>query len=132
MSLKNSWGIICPVDCFCKDPEARKQVLEGRRLSDEVTAQLRTRRSERALAAGEKRLEIQRQLNISWGDLASLESELFHISLMKKKTLPRASRLIKDAIRIYKIIKPFSKVIEKYEMLLKHPEMDEYYFRLEL
>ena len=133
LKLKTHWGIACPSDCFCKDADARKMVLEGRRLSDlaALMSRLQSGWAEGALNAGENRLDIQRRLNMSWSDLAKFECELYHISLMQKKTLPKAARFVKDVLRIYKTISPYSKLIEKYEKLLKHPESDEYYLNME-
>jgi len=76
--------------------------------------------TEGAIKVGLKRLEIERRHNVSWSDIAQLECEIFQISLMKKNTMPKDDRLIKDIIRIYKIIHPYSNLIEKYEKLMVH------------
>jgi len=132
MSLRDHWGIVCPLDCFCNNPNARKLVMEGRRLNDTIKSLIQSDRLDEALKVGEKRLEIQRQLNMSWGQCASLECALFHLAIRKKETLSRAEQYIQSALKVFRIIRPFSKLIEKYEMLLKHPEMDEYYLKLEM
>ena len=106
-------------------------MVEARHLGDKMKSRLQTGSQEGVLVAGEKRLEIQRRLNISCSEIARLECELYHISIMKKKTLPKADALIKDVLRIYKIIQPYSKLIEKYEKLSKYPESDENYLKLE-
>ena len=31
-NLKLNWGIICPEDCFCKNPEKRKLILKAKQL----------------------------------------------------------------------------------------------------
>ena len=131
MSLRDHWGIGCPLDCFCNDLNARKLVMEEKRLNDVIKSLVQSGCLGEALTIGEKRLETLRQLNMSWGRCASLECALFHLAIRKKETLPRAEKCVRSALKVFRIIRPFSKLIAKYEMLLKHPEVDEYYLKLE-
>jgi len=126
-SLKLNWNIVCPVNCYCKDPEARKLVMEGRRLNDDIQFLADRANTEEALLAGEKLLDIYRKLNLSWTQRASINFDLFQISLMKRKTFSKAQRYIKVTLQIYKAICPNSKFTKRYERLQKRPESDEHY-----
>lgn len=127
MTLKLNWNIVCPTDCYCKDPNARKLVMEGRRLNDEIQFQADRGNTEAALMAGEKLLEIHGKFNLSWTQRASINLDLFRISLMKRKTLARADRYIQATLQVYKAICPYSKFTQNFERLQKRPDMDEHY-----
>jgi len=109
VTLKAKWGITCALDCFCKDPGARKLVLEGRRLNDDINSAAAAGSIEGILKACEKRLEIEVELNMSWSEIAKLGSELYRIALMKERTFPKAYQFLKDIQELNGIIRPHSK-----------------------
>ena len=131
-TLFNTWGIVCPSNCFCKDPTARKLVLEGRRIKDEVDDLAGRGWIEKALLTASKLLEIQRRLNISWLCRASTEFYCFQIALRLRKTLGRAEQYIRAVREMYWVICPYSVyTTRRYEKLLAHPELDPNYLIME-
>ena len=131
LTLQDSWGVTCPDDCYCKDIEARKLVLEGRRLFVELHSWFSRGVTEKSLVVGEKILEIQRQLNVSWFKRGLMYNDLFTIAVMNKKTLHRAEGYIRAALDIFRNVCPYSKITEKCERRLKHPELEANYLKME-
>ena len=105
-SLKLNWNIVCPVNCYCKDPEARKLVMEGRRLNDDIQFHADRSNTREALSAGDKLLGIHRRLNLSWTQRAFIKIDLFQISLMKRETIFKTYQYIRDTLQVYKSICP--------------------------
>ncbi len=66
-SLKVNWGITCLADCYCKNPQSKKLVLHGKKLYEEMTSLATEGRVQDALKTGDELLEIDAQLNTSYG-----------------------------------------------------------------
>lgn len=131
-TLLNTWGITCPAGCYCKDPTARQLVLEGRCIKNKVDFQAGRGWIEDALNSGEKLLDIQRRLNLSWICKTGTELYLFQIAVRSRKTLDQAEPYIKAVNQVYSIICPYSEsTSRKYEKLLSDPENDGNYMIME-
>lgn len=131
-SLKFNWGITCPDDCYCKDPAVRKLVLEGRKLDFLMENWAVIGETEASLMAGEKLLDILRELNISWIHWAAIEFDLFRIALMKRKTFAKACNYIRAVANVYRIITPYSKYTRNYEKLAVEPKEDGHYLMMDM
>lgn len=129
--LLSFWGITCSKECFCNDHSIQQLVLEGRKLDKEMKALAEKGWTEDALLAGEKLVDIQTTLNVSWLDKARTNFFCFQIALQRRKTLQRARKHIQAAYDVYKTICPYSENTLKYERLLDHPETDDNYLCME-
>ncbi len=130
-TLLTTWGITCPENCFCKDLEIRKLVLEGRKINAKIDDCAGKGWIEDALEFGEKMLDIQKRLHSSWVCLAGTEFYLFQVALRKKKTMTKAGPYIKAVVDVYKTISPYSEKTQKYERILNHPDTDGNYLIME-
>jgi len=126
-ALYINWGFQCPDDCFCKDPIARKLVADGKELDTRMDVYVMRGRIEEALEAGNKLLEIQRKLNVSWTCRAEMELQLFKIAVRSSKTMEKRGEHIEAALEIGSTVCPYSEVTKKYEKFANHPETAEYY-----
>jgi len=135
--IKNSTlhlsGITCPTDCSCKDPAVRNLVNEAAKLYHSAILNfVRENQMGAAMEAGERLLDIHRQLNMSWVDRANAEHLLFQIALMKSEFLLKAVEFIGSVVELYKKICPYSeRLTKKYEKLLDQPESHFNYLRID-
>jgi len=125
--LAANWGISCPKDCFCKDINSRKLVIKGRRIHKEMSLLVGQKQTEEALEFGDKFLNIQRLLDVSWLKRVETEYHCFQIALMRQETLCRAKEYLSNVFRFYKANCPYSLFTKTCENLLKHPETDRNY-----
>jgi len=130
-TLRNKWGIICPADCFCKDPAGRSLTNDAQKLAMEMQAMGQRGHTEQALKAGEKLLVIQKRLNGPWVFRALTNFNLFEIAVMQKKTLPRANGYIQAAVDIFKTIIPYSNSTTRMVAMMNNPKMDPNYLIME-
>ena len=84
-SMEYSWGIKCPPDCFCKNPHVKKLVMEGRRCSKEMLKLGSKGRIEDALKAGDRLLEIEKELNFSWNQRAIINWDMYEMTVASEK-----------------------------------------------
>jgi len=122
-------GIVCPPDCYCKDPQARKLVQEGIKANDHMEKPLYLSTPgefEKAFETGEKLLAIQKRL-----DGPSLEVRvsthfiLFQLAIKKKETMmAKALEHLEAAVKILKDIIPFSERTQMMMDCLEHPEAE--------
>ena len=120
--MSSTHGIICPSDCFCYDPAILALVRKGRKIRPTINELSSQNKIEEALAAGEKLLDIQRRLNISWTSVGITEINLFNIAVKKSETRSRAEQYIRSAVELFRNICPYSENMTKgMERLLKHP-----------
>ncbi len=126
--LYSRFGITCPLYCFCKDSDTEKLVIEGRKLDEKMLVMHQNFRLDEALAAGEKLIKIDRQINTSWILRSHFYENLFEIAIGSKKTIPRARHYLQSCLEIRRIIFPFSKQCTlRLEELLKTPEKHKNY-----
>lgn len=131
-SLYSVRDITCPTDCLCYDSATLALVQEGRQLFKTTIHLYRLLKTEEALAAGEKLLDIHRRLNLSMVYRALTEYLLFQIAVMKSETLPRAKEYIRSAVELFRKICPFSESqTKKYEKLLEFPESHPNYKKID-
>ncbi len=126
-TLRNKWGIICPADCFCKDPDGRRLTKDCLQLSREMQMMGQMGHTEQALEVGEKLLETQKILNCPWIPRAQANFSLFEISIMDKETLPRANGYIQAVVNIFQTIIPYSKSTAKMVALMNNPKLNHNY-----
>jgi len=120
-SLEYSWGIKCPPDCFCKNPRVKKLVMEGRRCSKEMLKLGSKGRIEDALKAGDRLLEIEKELNFSWNLRAIINWDMYEMAVASEKMDDaRAKKYLQNYLEINKIMAPYSKYTEPCELLLKN------------
>jgi len=85
-------------------------------------------KTEEALAAGDKLLDIHRRLNISWIYRGFTYSILFRIAISRSELLPRAKEYIRSAVEIFSQIFPYSeKHTLLFKQMLERPETDSNY-----
>lgn len=131
-TLLTTWGITCPSNCYCKDPSIRQLVIEGRRIKAKIDVMAGRGWTEDALEAGDKLMDIQRRLGVSWICQMSTQLYLFQIALRTLKTLDKAERYIQAVHSVYSVICPYSESTTiKYERMLTHPETDGNYLIME-
>ena len=65
LKLVCRYGIICPSDCVCKDVTVRQMVLKGRRISDNISNQMRNGQPMAALENLKQLLKIQKMVPTS-------------------------------------------------------------------
>jgi len=125
-NLKFNWGIICPNDCFCKNPEKRKLILEAKQLYDQMreSSTLSAR-----VEAGVKMLNIYEVLGISWVQKADLlyklcqmDSPVMATNSRKVEKRSRRQQYFIDYLKIRRIISPLE---------FMDPEMDEFLKRVD-
>jgi len=121
--MSSTHGIICPSDCFCYDPAILALVRKGRKIRPTINELSSQNKIEEALAAGEKLLDIQRRLNISWTSVGITEINLFNIAVQKSETRSRAEQYIRSAVELFRNICPYSENMTKVmERLPEHPD----------
>ena len=121
--LLSTFGIACPIDCPCHDPGIRVLIQEGRQLTTTMMNLHRQHKTEEALAAGEKVMDIHRRLNVSWTYLAIMGVNLFMIASSRSDTFPRAKEYILSTVELFRKMCPYSeKRTKAYEKLLEYPE----------
>ena len=88
--LLSAFGITCPVDCFCYDPDTWTLVQKGRKLYETIiTLANEQEMTEEAVLAGDKLLDIYRRLNVSWYFRGFVEHNLFQIAIRKSGDSPQ-------------------------------------------
>ena len=82
---------------------------------------------EECLKAGEKLLEIHRQLNWSWREKAAVHHYLYEVAVTSSKTASKVVHHLEESLKIRRILTPYSDVTTSHELilnqLLKHPNM---------
>lgn len=121
--LKDTWGIVCPPDCICKNAETRKLVVNGKRLYQEMIRSAAIGRVEDGIKAGEKLLEIHQELNFSWAQIASVHIYLFQIAITESCREDFARYHLEASLKMRRIAAPFSEHTAMCEELIKHPEV---------
>jgi len=127
-SLLHEKGIVCPLDCYCKDPQVWELVREGVVLRNAYMTVVNCaahRDIEMAIHIGEKMLGIEKRLNNSFDTQASLHFALFNlIALLKKKEMlmPMALRHLEAGTKISRCIAPYSQTTSCFEKYLNDPE----------
>jgi len=130
--LSSFHGFTCPADCACSYPSFRALVCETKQIYATIIELARQYKTREALDAGDKLLDIQRRLNISWVYRGLTEYNLFRIAVMKSETIPRAKQYIQSAVELFRNICPYSKELTKsMEKLLEHPETEPDYLRID-
>ena len=77
-------------------------------------------RIEDALNAGDRVLEIEKELNFSWNQRAIINWDMYEMAIAsEKKDDARAKKYLQNSLEINKIIAPYSKDTELYESLMK-------------
>ena len=109
--MSSTHAIICPSDCICYDPAILALVREGRKIRPTIIEFSSQNKTEEALAAGDKLLDIQRRLNISWTSMGITEISLFNIAVKKWETRSRAKDYIRSAVEFN--ICPYSENMTK-------------------
>ena len=125
-------GIICPTDCACSNPSFRAQLCETKKIFATIIELARQYKTEEALYAGEKLLDIYRRLNIFWVYQGLMDYNLFRIAVARSKTLPRAKKYIQSAVELFRKICPYSEELTGFMgELLDHPETESDYLLID-
>ncbi len=126
------YGITCPTDCYCYDPAVLDLVKEAKQIRETLLDLVNRYKTEEALVAGERLLDIHRRLDTSWVYPAFMGFRLFQIAVRKSVLLPRAKDHIRSAVELFRKICPYSeKLTKKYEKLLDRPETDRNYLMID-
>ena len=98
----------------------KKLVIEGRRCSKEMLKLGSKGRIEDSLKAGDRLLEIEKELNFSWNLRAIINWDMYEMAIAGEKIdVARAEKYLRTSLEINKIIAPYSKDTELYESLMK-------------
>ena len=133
-SLRVNWGITCPADCFCMDPQSKKLVVEGKRFLNEMHQLASKGRTDAALVAGDRVLEIDRELNMLWTHRGAINIFLFQMAIASSKTEAMAKQYLESSVKVSRILSPLSEETRMSEELLKCVEKynDNYPKKLEM
>jgi len=119
--LKSKWGIICPNDCACKDPEVRLLAMKGKPLFRKMLSSMEKGRTMDVCIAAEMVLDIYDQLvHISWVQRAEVLMVLVgeRLTLEGKYTWDMKHRVL-EWLKIHRVIFPFSPFNEDLEIIIK-------------
>lgn len=83
--LELNWGMTCPADCFCKTLPVKELIVEGKRYFKEMLISGSKGRIEDALNAGDRVLEIEKELNFSWNHRAIINWDLYEMAIASTK-----------------------------------------------
>ena len=120
VKLWATWGITCPPDCYCMDPQARELVREGRRLNRRIDALVETGQTDEALFLGDKVVDIERRLNLSWVLQTFTHLRLYDVAaVLSNIRLDKAVRHLTAMLQVYRAFIPYSKYTKKFEDLLQ-------------
>ena len=114
-SLKFNWGITCPPDCYCNNPQAKKLILEGKKLYKSMLSLDTEGRLEDALEVGENLLKTDAQLNTAcWVQRADIYFKLFEMAAdqpnRSEKEKMRIRQYLQSTHDICMIISPYGKI----------------------
>lgn len=126
--LYRSWGITCPIDCYCRDPHAKKLAAEGKELYQQMIRFASMGRIKEALKAGDKMLENDMEINCYWTQRFAFNFFLFEIAEATPETEAKARQYLKSCVQLGRILAPYSEETKRYEELLDHPETNSYYY----
>jgi len=123
--LANRYGIICPEDCYCRDSNARRLVLEGRKFHTEMSVLVGRGRIEEALEFGEKLLGIHRLLNVSIVEQFETEYHCYQIAKLGGETLEsRAKKYLQNVHDFHNRVCKYSEFTKTCKsLLMQYPEM---------
>jgi len=119
--LKNKWGIICPEDCACKDPEVRLLAMKGKPLFRKMLSSMEKGRTMDACIAAEMVLDIYDQLvNISWVQRGEVIMVLVgeRLKLEGQYSLDMKDRVL-EWLKIHRVVFPFSPINHDLERVIK-------------
>jgi len=89
-------------------------------------------KSDKALVAGEKLVEIYGHFNVSWGYPSLTYFLLFRVAVQRSKLLPKAKHYIWSAAEIFGKICPYSeRSTKRIVKLFEHPETDPNYTKID-
>jgi len=125
MNLAMNWGFTCPADCYCKNPDVKMLILEANEAYRQLLLLGSKGRVEEALKAGERVVEIHEQLNISWVPKTSIRNLMADVAVSSSRTEERAKKYMKEALKVLKIISPYSEKTKMQEELLEG--LEEYF-----
>jgi len=110
--MAEDYGITCPTDCSCYDPVVWA-----------LPTLANQHKTIEALEAGDKLVDIYRNLNVSWIYLGFTYLFLFRVAVGRSETLPKAKEYIRSVVELFRVICPYSEAhTKKYEKLLENPE----------
>lgn len=121
-TMRLSWGFTCPADCYCKDPDVRKLILEGKEAFKKLVLSGSKGRLDEAMKAGERVLEIHGQLNLSRTGKASVHNFMFELAVCSSRTEERAKKHLEESLKVVRITAPYSEKNMAQEELLKNLE----------
>ncbi len=121
-TMRLSWGFTCPADCYCKDPDVRKLILEGKEAFKKLLQSGSKGRLDEAMKADERVLEIHEQLNISWTGKASIHNFMFEVAVCSSRTEEKAKRHLEGSLKVVRVTAPYSEKTMSQEVLLENLE----------
>jgi hypothetical protein len=132
LSLQTKWGITCPEDCPCRDPERRKIIRQSRELDSIIYQMGSTMNPEGALRAVKK---LVKNLESNFHILMNLQRAYhdgFQIAIMKRKTISLGKEYAKKSYDIISSLQhPLSRDVLDGKRWMENPEMHRNYLQLE-
>jgi len=98
--LENTWGIVCDVDCFCRNPEILAMVEEYRGLYWDIDFLLASRNVSDAMRNVRRRLQMLDAIHASLTDRLHAFNEGFQAGIMNRETLEEAKNYARCAYKI--------------------------------
>lgn len=99
-----------------------KLCMEGKQLYKEMLSLASKGRIEDSLKAGEKLLEIDRELNPSWIQRVVITFYMFEFAMVNPKTKKKARSYLQSCYEYRQILHPFDDKTKFCQKMLNHPE----------
>jgi hypothetical protein len=132
LSLQTTWGIICPEDCPCRDPERHKIIRESRELDSRIYRMGSTNNTEGALRAVKKLVENLESHFHTLTNKWRAYHDGFQIAIMKRKTISLGKEYAKKSYDIISSLQhPLSRDVLDGKRWMENPEMHRNYLQLE-
>ena len=93
--LKLSYGIVCPIDCICRDNKIRELVKRAVVLDEQIGKQITQFDCVGAIKGVEEMLKLEELIGSSWTEINSTLYDGFQACLMDKRYLKKASEFKK-------------------------------------
>ncbi len=127
-----SRGVICPLDCHCKDPAVHKLIMEEKKVNDRISAFAEKARTEDALATAEKLLGIHKRLDVApWFQSARTLFGMHSLAAGRQRTLAKGDDYIRETLKIFGTICPYSERTKRCKLVVRNREATPYYLLAE-
>jgi hypothetical protein len=136
--LEQEYGITCPTNCFCRNQELEKILLDCRKLQFSFSHYGKIENEDPNDGAKvdlhlvKLQLQESKKLHSSPLNVATICKMGFEIGIQQKETLDLAMKYIKEAYDFFEsVTHPEYELTKRFENWMKNPESHEDYMKLE-